>query len=161
MIEIASKIFLCLLISALLGAVIGYLLGRIKKCEKNKTVTKNRKKPLYDYDELSSNNEQVVHKEVAVVAPDAVIKQKISKGIKPITYPMPKNRRADDLKKIQGIGLKVENALYDIGIFHYSQIAEWSDENVEWVEEYLASPGRIKRENWIFQAKALTINTQL
>jgi len=162
MIEIATKILICLLISALLGAIIGYFLGRIKKCEKiqkNKKIKKRRKKDdLFDYDQIQSSSKDLLHKEVAVNSPDAIIKPKGSIGIKPIAYPLPKNGVADDLKKIQGIGIKVENALNEVGIFHYSQIAEWSNENIKWIEDYLQSEGRVKRENWIFQAKALMIN---
>ena len=161
MIEIAAKILICLIISALLGAIIGYILGRIQKCEKmkkTKKVKRKRKKDLFDYDQIQSSSQDLLHKEVSVNRPDAIIKPKISKGIKPIAYPVPKNGVADDLKKIQGIGIKVENALYEIGIFHYSQIAQWSNENIKWIEDYLDSEGRVKRENWIFQAKALMIN---
>ncbi len=159
MIELATKIFLCLLIAALFGAIIGYILGRIVKCDKN---NQKEPRPLYDYDELHMDNHETapLHKEVPVSIPDAIIKPKTKHGIRPISYPAPKNNKADDLKKIQGIGIKVENALYEIGIYHYSQIADWSNENIEWIEEYLGSKGRVKRENWIFQAKALLIQKE-
>jgi len=158
MIEIASKILLCLLIAAVIGGIIGYLIGRIQKCEKN---NKNNHKALYDFDEIQSqlNDDESKYIEVPVTIPDAIIKGKSKKGIKPISYPAPKNGLADDLKKIQGIGIEVENALYEIGVYHYSQIADWSNDNIEWIEHYLESPGRVKRENWIFQAKALTLNS--
>jgi len=162
MIEIATKILICLLISAFLGAIIGYLLGRIQKCDKiqkRKKIKKRKKQEeLFDYDQIQNSSKDILHKEVAVNSPDAIFKPKGSIGIKPIAYPLPKNGVADDLKKIQGIGIKVENALNDIGIFHYSQIADWSNENIKWIEDYLGSEGRVKRENWIFQAKALMIN---
>lgn len=63
--------------------------------------------------------------------------------------------RPDDLKKIKGIGPVNEQALNKLGIYLYSQIAEWSDDNITWVEHYLSFSGRIKREDWIGQAKAL------
>jgi len=159
MIEIAMKMLLCLLIAALLGAIIGYILGRIRKCDR---LEKKEQKPLYDFDQIESetNTPESKYREVPVTIPDAIIRGKSKKGIKPISYPAPKNGVADDLKKIQGIGIKVENALYETGIFHYSQIANWSNDNIEWVENYLNAHGRIKRENWIFQAKALTLTIQ-
>jgi predicted flap endonuclease-1-like 5' DNA nuclease len=40
-------------------------------------------------------------------------------------------------------------------IWHFAQIATWSAENVKWVGSYLAFPGRIDREKWIDQARAL------
>ncbi|HSM20201.1 MAG TPA: NADH-quinone oxidoreductase subunit E, partial [Hyphomicrobiales bacterium] len=61
----------------------------------------------------------------------------------------------DDLKKISGIGPKLEETLHDLGVFHYDQIAEWTPENVAWFDEHLDFKGRIERENWIEQARKL------
>ena len=62
---------------------------------------------------------------------------------------------ADDLKRIKGIGPKNENALNELGIYTFAQIAEWTDAQVNWVESRLEFPGRIQREEWISQAKLL------
>ncbi|MEZ5955253.1 MAG: NADH-quinone oxidoreductase subunit NuoE [Hyphomonas sp.] len=61
----------------------------------------------------------------------------------------------DDLKRIKGIGPKNEDALNELGIFTFKQIAEWTPANVDWVEDFLSFPGRIEREDWIAQAKLL------
>lgn len=61
----------------------------------------------------------------------------------------------DDLKRIKGIGPKNEDALNELGIFTFKQIAAWTLENVDWVEDYMSFPGRIEREDWIGQAKTL------
>jgi len=61
----------------------------------------------------------------------------------------------DDLKKIRGIGKQNEKRLNDAGIRTYAQIASWTAaEQAEW-GEILAFPGRIEREDWVGQAKAL------
>ena len=153
MLEIAMQMLFCLLIAALLGAIIGYMLGRIKKCDGYDR--KEKKVPLYDYDQ-EQQQQHTPHKEVFATIPDATIK-KAEKGIKPIALTAPKNGEADDLKEISGIGLKIENALYDLGIFHYSQIAEWTKDNVTWIDNYLSYKGRVIREDWIGQAKELSI----
>ena len=62
---------------------------------------------------------------------------------------------ADDLKKISGVGPKLEETLHTLGIFHFDQIAAWTADNVSWVDEYLSFKGRIDREDWISQAKTL------
>ena len=62
---------------------------------------------------------------------------------------------ADDLKKISGIGPKIEGILNDLGIFHFRQIADWTEANKVWVDGYLKFKGRIDRENWISQAAVL------
>lgn len=62
----------------------------------------------------------------------------------------------DDLKKISGIGKKIEGILNSLGIFHYSQIANFSLAEVESVNGHLSFKGRIEREKWIEQAKELS-----
>jgi predicted flap endonuclease-1-like 5' DNA nuclease/uncharacterized small protein (DUF1192 family) len=62
---------------------------------------------------------------------------------------------ADDLTAISGIGPRIEEVLHDIGIWSYRQIADWSPEHVAWVEQHLSFHGRITREGWIGQARAL------
>jgi len=61
----------------------------------------------------------------------------------------------DDLKKILGIGSVLEEKLNDMGIFHYSQIAEFTDSDIENINTHLNFPGRIERDEWIPQAKDL------
>jgi len=62
---------------------------------------------------------------------------------------------ADDLKKINGIGPKLEQTLNELGIFHYKQLAEFTEDNITWVDDHLKFKGRIQRDNWIDQAKKL------
>jgi predicted flap endonuclease-1-like 5' DNA nuclease len=61
----------------------------------------------------------------------------------------------DDLKRIRGIGPVIEKKLYDVGIFHFHQIAAFSDQNIRWIDNNLAFPGRVNREQWVSQAKLL------
>lgn len=61
----------------------------------------------------------------------------------------------DDLQAISGVGPKIESLLHGLGVFHYRQIADWTPENVEWVDSYLKFKGRIGREDWIAQAQTL------
>ena len=66
---------------------------------------------------------------------------------------------ADDLKKIGGVGPKIEEKLNGLGIYHYSQIAGFTAENVAWVDEELSFKGRVERDDWVGQAKALAAET--
>jgi len=61
----------------------------------------------------------------------------------------------DDLKRIKGIGPKLEQTLNELGVFYYRQIAAWTDEQVAEVDEPLKFPGRILRDDWRGQAKTL------
>lgn len=62
---------------------------------------------------------------------------------------------ADDLKRIKGVGPKIEGILNELGIYHFDQIASWTDENKAWVDTRLKFKGRIDREDWIAQARVL------
>ncbi|EJN03538.1 NADH-quinone oxidoreductase subunit NuoE [Phyllobacterium sp. YR531] len=61
----------------------------------------------------------------------------------------------DDLKLIAGVGPKIETILHDLGIFTYAQVAAWKKAEREWVDNYLNFKGRIERDDWVKQAKAL------
>lgn len=68
----------------------------------------------------------------------------------------PRGGKPDNLKAIGGIGPKLETILNDFGVYHFDQIAAWTPQEAEWIEEYLKFPGRVARDRWIDQAKALT-----
>ena len=68
----------------------------------------------------------------------------------------PTDGAPDDLKKIKGIGPKFEGDLNSKGIYYFRQIGAWKAADVKMVEEIIDSfPGRIKRDEWIKQAKIL------
>jgi predicted flap endonuclease-1-like 5' DNA nuclease len=61
----------------------------------------------------------------------------------------------DDLQQISGIGPGIERILHELGIYHFRQIAEFTPDNVAWVNQRLRFKGRIEREDWIGQARKL------
>ena len=61
----------------------------------------------------------------------------------------------DDLKMIAGVGPKIEDILHELGIFTFAQVAAWKKAEREWVDSYLNFKGRIERDEWVKQAKAL------
>nr|WP_281358274.1 polyhydroxyalkanoate depolymerase [Hongsoonwoonella zoysiae] len=61
----------------------------------------------------------------------------------------------DDLKRISGVGPKLEKMLNEAGIFHYWQIAQLTDAQIAVLDDKLEFRGRIARDNWIDQAKKL------
>ncbi len=79
----------------------------------------------------------------------------VSDEFKPSFLSEPDGGKSDDLKKIKGIGPKIEGILNGLGIYHFHQISEWNDDNKAWVDGYLSFKGRIDREQWIQQAKVL------
>jgi peptide/nickel transport system ATP-binding protein len=71
--------------------------------------------------------------------------------------PLPIARPAtpDDLKMISGVGPKIEGILHSLGIYTFAQVASWKKAEREWVDDHLRFHGRIEREDWVKQAKAL------
>jgi predicted flap endonuclease-1-like 5' DNA nuclease len=62
----------------------------------------------------------------------------------------------DDLKLIVGIGPVIERMLYQLGIGTYRQIARWSERDIDEIDARLPEfPGRIRRDAWVAQARAL------
>lgn len=74
---------------------------------------------------------------------------------RPLPLEVPNEEAKDDLKRISGIGPKIEETLNSLGIFHFSQIADWSRENVVWIDAFLSFKGRVDREEWIAQSRLL------
>ncbi len=63
--------------------------------------------------------------------------------------------QADDLKLIKGVGAVLERRLNEAGVFHFWQIAALRKAQVEALETVMRFPGRITRDNWKAQARAL------
>jgi len=64
--------------------------------------------------------------------------------------------RPDDLTQIKGVPKVLERTLHNVGVFYFWQIAEWSAEDVQYVDSQLAAyKGRIERDDWVRQAAEL------
>ncbi|MBK8198603.1 MAG: hypothetical protein IPK75_09550 [Acidobacteria bacterium] len=75
--------------------------------------------------------------------------------VRPVALERPVEGAAADLTLIGGIGPKIQDVLNSLGIYHFDQIADWTPENVAWVDDYLSFSGRITREGWVEQAAVL------
>lgn len=59
----------------------------------------------------------------------------------------------DDLRKIKGIGPKLNTLLGELGVARYDQIAAWTSQDIAEIDPYLGTfKGRIVRDNWVEQA---------
>ncbi len=62
----------------------------------------------------------------------------------------------DDLKRIKGVGPKLEALLNRLGVYHFDQVASWTEAEVAWVDDNLEGfKGRVSRDGWIEQAQML------
>jgi len=171
MLEIAMKMLICLLLAALIGAIIGYIIGRMVKCDNDKNDTDlDFHKRAHDEGAspimLTSQKEDVESNLVEDEALQSIVKEESGLNTttdddKPELLDAPRGGKADDLKEISGIGLKIEETLHELGVYHFDQIASWTKDNIEWVNEHLlVFKGRIEREKWVEQAKKLSAGEQ-
>lgn len=81
---------------------------------------------------------------------DTAIQEERPKGLG-----RPRNGIKDDLKRIKGLGALDESTLNNMGVYHYDQVARWNAAQVAWMENHVFARGRIGREDWQAQARAL------
>ena len=62
----------------------------------------------------------------------------------------------DDLKLIVGVGPVLERMLHNLGVMTFRQIARWTERDIAEFDAKLPEfPGRIQRDQWVTQARAL------
>jgi predicted flap endonuclease-1-like 5' DNA nuclease len=77
-------------------------------------------------------------------------------GTRPDALDGPRGGTADDLKRIKGVGPKMETMCNDLGFYHFDQIAAWTADEVAWVDQNLKGfKGRVSRDSWVDQARLL------
>ncbi|MDN3644807.1 hypothetical protein QWY75_01155 [Pontixanthobacter aestiaquae] len=66
------------------------------------------------------------------------------------------SNEADDLTRIKGVGPKLKSLLISLGVTKFEQIANWTDAEIDEIDAQLGRfEGRIRRDNWMEQAKFL------
>ena len=105
---------------------------------------------------LSETIDKVVKAPLAKQVP-AVEKPTAKGPSRPAGLEAPRAGKADDLKRISGIGPKLEMVLNDLGVYHFDQIAAWSRAEIDWIDDYLQFKGRVDRDKWIEQANELAV----
>jgi predicted flap endonuclease-1-like 5' DNA nuclease len=155
---------LLLLVAFLVGCALGYGLRRLapaRQRERRGAPSTTPDPPVTGAPTTSEpvpSGPPVEKQAAALVEPDAAPgkRSRPPADPRPAALAAPRGGIKDDLKQIKGVGPRIEASLNQLGIFHFGQIARWSKKNVAWVDQHLAFKGRIDRENWIEQAKALS-----
>lgn len=141
------QILIWILLAFGLGGIVGWLLRGFTHAfqddEKNSEEQSARgsdhimvallKSELSDYKKRVKELEKATDT-TAPAAENTKPKPQIDDAWRPEPLTEPKGV-ADDLKKVRGIGPKIEKTLNDLGIFHYYQIAALSEENIPLVEQ--------------------------
>lgn len=116
-------------------------------------------KPLYQITGITAVKEIV--DEVIEEKPKAPKSDKkdVSSLLKTIGTFDPAKDKADDLKKVKGIGPKMESTLNQIGIFTFAQVSRMTEKEYNLLDSITESfPGRAQRDDWAGQAKELNNN---
>ncbi len=59
----------------------------------------------------------------------------------------------DDIKHVYGVGPALEKLLNELGVYHFRQMATWSEADIDFFDSQLHEfHGRIRRENWVRSA---------
>lgn len=161
------EVILLVLLVFFVGCILGYLLHRV--------IAPSRKR-LTTPESHASNTEdkpetlKIAELKVPAAAvrtnrssngpdnarnPRARITNSQGNGTQPKGLPTPRGGSPDPLQMISGVGPKIESRLHELGIFHFDQIAAWSEEQEQWVDGYLKFKGRIGRDEWVQQARLL------
>ena len=140
--EVASLIVVNLVIAAIIGFIAGYIIAK-SSC------------PKIDYVDGNNTQGDIKPDEKVKSAINPVFRKNSQLDFKPLILSSPKPIGKDNLKKIKGINTAIEIDLNNIGIYHFEQIAKWSNKNCDWIEEFLHIPGCAKNNQWVDQAKIL------
>ncbi|MEM9267570.1 MAG: hypothetical protein AAGA78_01360 [Pseudomonadota bacterium] len=105
----------------------------------------------HEVDRLTS--ESVVAPASASDLPDEA---ETAPSTKPQGLDAPRGGQPDDLKRIKGIGPKLEALLHSLGYYHFDQLAAWTEDELAWVDSNLEGFfGRATRDAWVPQAQDL------
>ncbi|WP_375260045.1 hypothetical protein [Citreimonas sp.] len=95
-------------------------------------------------------------KATAAVAETAQAAEDAATARKPSGLKAPRAVGADDLRRITGLGPKLQEALNAIGIYHFDQVAKWTEAETAWIDENIGGVrGRASRDGWAKQAATL------
>ena len=84
------------------------------------------------------------------------VAQPVPEAVRPVALEAARAGGPDDLKRIKGVGRKLEALLHSLGIYHFDQIAAWGPAELAWVDKHLEGfHGRASRDDWVGQARLL------
>ncbi len=137
---------------------LGALETKLDKLEKENTGLRSEITSLKDSSSialvdvnLKENDASTVSKEEIAIKAKKAIKSTLGSKI-----PIATAKNKDNLSAIKGIGPFIEGKLNEIGIYTFEQISKFDKDFIQLVTEAIQFfPGRIKRDNWIGQAKKL------
>jgi len=112
-------------------------------------------KPLYEMPNVAATVNEIQEAPAKPDEGDAKVSDLISR----LGSFDPSTESADDLKKVKGIGPKMEVTLNQIGIFTFAQVSKMTAKEYDLLDTITDSfPGRAQRDDWAGQADKLNKN---
>ncbi len=91
-----------------------------------------------------------------VKPPPAPARPKPKRRVGPKLFKSATRGKKDDLKKISGVGPKLERLLNRNGVYYFWQVSKWNKADIKFIDDRLqVFKGRISRDNWVTQARSL------
>ena len=113
-------------------------------------------KPLYEIKGTTSITDNVVEDINEVIEPD---EKEVATLLGAIGVFDVNTDTADDLKKVKGIGPKMEVTLNQIGVYTFAQVSKMTEQEYGLLDSITGSfPGRAQRDDWAGQANKLNSN---
>lgn len=179
-----TQMFLYLLIAFLLGLLLGWLLWRYGQPTSGEidAMRAENKRLRGDLDTCNTKTARLeaaasapravpvaapapvavaatpkpVTPKVAAPKPAPVAAPEVKAAKKPEGLKGPRSGKADELQLIHGVGPKMEKMLHGLGYYHFDQIANWTADEMVWVDNNLEGfKGRATRDKWQPQARML------
>ena len=150
-----TQMFLYMLATFILGLLLGWFLWKYNEAGADCDCDDMRAKLRA----LEAENAKLKAGNTASAAAASVAAPAIaadSPGTRPEALKAARGGQPDDLQQISGIGPKLEKLCHSLGFYHFDQIANWTADEVAWVDHNLEGfKGRVTRDEWIKQAKKL------
>lgn len=155
-----GEIWVLIALAALLGLVVGWLIWGRGPASVAPDGTAEAEALRADLQACRARTQAAEAQVTALTADLAAARAAVSAAsgaaAKPLALSAPRGGKADDLKQIKGIGPKLEILCNRLGFWHFDQIAAWTPAEIAWVDENLeAFKGRVTRDDWVAQARAL------
>lgn len=157
-----TEMVVLLILAALIGLIAGWLIfgrrGKVETGGSSAELASCREREADLAAKLAMLQDELATAKAAAAPAPAPTPASASEdlGTKPAVLSAPKNDAPDDLKRINGIGPKLETLCNSLGFYHFDQIAAWTADEVAWVDANLEGfKGRVTRDEWVKQAKAL------
>jgi len=147
-----------LVIVALVAALVGYALGaRGRAAARLRAAVATRDATIGQLSEFARDRERLF-RDLADARADVARYRQIVVDIENKAPPpiLAGVGEPDDLKLIVGVGPVLERMLHNLGVATFRQIARWTERDVAEFDAKLPEfPGRIQRDQWVTQARAL------